>query len=280
MSHDNRLKESSLVDKTINSLRERGLLSTLLKVTSFILRPYVERRLAKRIFRHDSIADRFTEIYRLNAWGSSESVSGNGSTIALTENVRSALPRLFAMFQIKSVFDAPCGDFNWMQHLIREFPIDYVGADIVEPLVVALREKYGSKHVRFLTLDLTASKFPKADLMICRDCLFHLSYKDTRSLLVNFILAEIPYLLTSTHLKRRDILNKDISTGGFRLINLFAEPYYFSPEVIFRFDDIQVEQKETEMCLWTRDQIIDAVNKFDASLSKALSDGDQIGRKG
>jgi hypothetical protein len=254
--------KTNLVTKTMKSLRRAGLIPTLLKIGRYLCTPYVEHKMQRRIFSHQSIEDRFTEIYKLNAWGSRESVSGNGSTLALTESVRTSLPILLARFQLHAVFDAPCGDFNWMKHVVREYPIDYTGADIVSPLIGSLNARFGNQYLRFFHFDLTNAKFPKADLMICRDCLLHLSYRDTELVLRNYVEAGIPYLLTSTHTNRTEFANRDIPTGGFRLIDLFADPYHFPSEVLFRFEDVQVEQKETEMCLWSRDQIVEVLKNF------------------
>lgn len=252
----------TLFHKTFQSLKQRGAVTTCTKIVSFLLRPYTERALEKKIFSHHDIEGRFTEIYKLNAWGSKESASGNGSTIALTEHVRSALPELFARLGTRSLFDGPCGDFNWMKQVIAEYPLDYTGADIVAPIIDSLNNTHRAHNVRFLHLDLTEDKFPTADLMICRDCIFHLSYRDTISLLRNFVAARIPYFLTSTHTDRTKFANTDIRTGGFRRIDLFAAPYHFPSDVLFRVADIEVEGKETELCLWSRDQIIDAIERF------------------
>src|SRR5689334_2969418 len=64
-----------------------------------------------------SMQDIFSSIYLDNSWGDPESVSGRGSTLARTEVVRRKLPILLASVGAKSLLDAPCGDFNWMQHV-------------------------------------------------------------------------------------------------------------------------------------------------------------------
>jgi hypothetical protein len=45
------------------------------------------------------------------------------------------MPPLIEKFSIKSMFDAPCGDFNWMKLVLDKVKVDYVGADIVKPLI-------------------------------------------------------------------------------------------------------------------------------------------------
>src|SRR5215204_2321496 len=56
----------------------------------------------------------FNQIYHRNHWGSLESVSGPGSELATTAEVRQGLSTLLTDLSIKSMLDAPCGDFNWI----------------------------------------------------------------------------------------------------------------------------------------------------------------------
>lgn len=252
--------QPNLLMRTFKSFKTRGLLSTILKITRYPFNRFAVQR--KRIFYHPNIEDRFTEIYKLNYWGSEESVSGPGSTLRSTENLRKHLPELFERFSIKSIFDAPCGDFNWMRHVIKDYPINYTGGDIVLPIIISHNQKYNNDATKFVHIDLTKQKFPSADLMICRDCLFHLSYEDTKVVLQNFFRSNINYLLTTTYVKSNAFLNKDIKTGEFRHIDLFSAPYNFPINVLFRISDWLEPELEREMCLWSREQIISALKNF------------------
>jgi hypothetical protein len=51
----------------------------------------------------------FQEIHDRNDWGSQGSVSGPGSEIRETEDIRSLLPPLLRRWDIKTILDAPCG---------------------------------------------------------------------------------------------------------------------------------------------------------------------------
>jgi hypothetical protein len=75
--------------------------------------------------------ERFTKIYQENHWNDSESRSGEGSTLENTQNVRNELPIVLKKYKIKSVLDAPCGDFNWMKSITQGISIKYIGDDIV-----------------------------------------------------------------------------------------------------------------------------------------------------
>src|SRR5580765_5333146 len=100
----------------------------------FPCRVRIYRRL--RGFRADSHAGApsmesiFSGIYLNNSWSNPESVSGRGSTLAHTEMIRKTLPDLLAHLHARSLLDAPCGDFNWMQY-VDLGGIQYTGADVV-----------------------------------------------------------------------------------------------------------------------------------------------------
>lgn len=199
----------------------------------------------------------FTYIYENNHWHGTDSVSGPGSSMAYTESIRKQLPEIFKYFSIKKVFDAPCGDFNWMQHVLPGTNVEYVGADIVRPLIERLNAEHRSDKVSFVHMDLTKDPYPKADLMICRDCIHHLSHKDAKALLNNFLKSKIPYLLTTTF---TGTVNTDIKTGDFRALDMCKPPYNFPSEVLAnvveeRFSNGVVR----EVSLWSRDQILKAM---------------------
>jgi hypothetical protein len=193
----------------------------------------LRRFLATRaISRARSTEERFTLIYEKNTWGSRESVSGIGSTLAFTESIRNLLPELLRRYEIGSIFDAPCGDFNWMR-MVDLQGITYVGADIVSPLIKQLQSSYSTPSISFKNLDLTKDTFPKSDLVLNRDCLFHLSYTDILAVLRNFISSSSIYLLSTSHDNESEFENSDIRSGDFRSIDLFASPFNFPRDFLF-----------------------------------------------
>ncbi len=213
----------------------------------------------RKVINKLNLEDRFTQIYKINYWGNMESVSGRGSTLELTNNLRGQLPAMFAQFSIKRVFDGPCGDFNWMKHVVEKTDIDYIGGDIVLPLVESNKTKYETNRIKFKQIDLTIDLIPTTDLMICRDCLFHLSYEDTKLVLTNFVQSNTPYLLTTTYHNNISFKNKNITTGHFRMIDLFSPPYNFSREVLFKIDDWVAPESPRSICLWSREQVVAAL---------------------
>ena len=90
-------------------------------------------------FRGKPINKTFKEIYEKNLWRSSASNSGKGSDDLQAQTIIQEIPKLLSRFQISSMHDIPCGDFNWMSKLDLE-GITYVGSDIVPQLIESNRE--------------------------------------------------------------------------------------------------------------------------------------------
>ena len=178
----------------------------------------------------DDPADRFTKIYKSNHWNSLESRSGEGSTFENTENIRLELPKLLNKYQINIFLDVPCGDFNWMRYVMEASSIQYIGGDIVPDLIKSNNQRYTDKNISFINLDLTKGPLPTADLMLCRDCLFHLSYDDIKRTLEVFLSSSVNYLLTTSSAAPEGsrLKNSNIITGDMRKLDLFAPPFNLS----------------------------------------------------
>ena len=75
-----------------------------------------------------------------------------------------------------------------MKHLLKKVNVEYLGSDIVEEIINLNIQKYKSDKINFKKINIINDKLPNADLMICRDCLFHFSYDDIFSeQLKNFV---------------------------------------------------------------------------------------------
>lgn len=185
----------------------------------------------------------FRRIYKRNDWGSTESVSGPGSTLAVTKELRKQLPEIFEKWNIRSMLDAPCGDFNWMSHVDLD-RIDYTGADIVPEIISANQEKYPEK--KFLQLDLIYDPLPAADLVFCRDCFIHLRNNDINRAILNFKQRGIKFLMASTYPVE---FNAQILTGHFRPVNLLKAPFSLSKPLEL-IPDYAQDGSEKYLGLW------------------------------
>jgi len=168
----------------------------------------------------------FTDIYRQNVWGSPESVSGPGSTRERAADFVQNLIGLLRKVGTKTLLDAPCGDFNWMDEVARTVE-HYIGVDVVPDLIEHNRRRYDGSGRTFLCLDLTVDKLPRSDVILCRDGLVHFSLEDIGRALQNFKKSGSTYLLSTTFVEVKT--NTDIRTGEWRTINLQQAPFFFPP---------------------------------------------------
>tara|TARA_Y100000310_G_scaffold8759_1_gene9252 strand:- start:2976 stop:3593 length:618 start_codon:yes stop_codon:yes gene_type:complete len=186
----------------------------------------------------------FHKIYEGNLWGDADSRSGIGSNLLATEIIRKELPYLFQKYSVESILDIPCGDFHWMKEM--KFPhIDYIGADIVEPLIASNIDSFPG--VRFEVLDITTDSLPCVDLILCRDLLGHLSNENIHRALDNISRSGSKYLLTTT-LTRWDFC-PDIEDGGWRCLNLLIPPFSLRPIYLINEDCQESYPNHQDKCL-------------------------------
>jgi len=143
-------------------------------------------RLYRSVGGIKSRKDLFTHIYEKNNWGDSESLSGEGSSVRYTENIRKVIPQLMDKLGVHRLLDAPCGDYNWFRLIPREDDDFYVGGDIVRALVLRNQQAFGNPNTSFIELDITRDPLPNADLWLCRDALFHFCIRTSFEPLIIF----------------------------------------------------------------------------------------------
>ncbi len=186
-----------------------------------------------------NLKDRFSIIYKSNYWDNSETVSGPGSTMKNTVNLRNKLKKIIKEYKIKSIFDAPCGDCNWIMGIIRNSSIKYIGADIVDEIIKKNKKKFNYKNTFFYQKDIRKKNLLNTDLFICRDFMFHLSFQDIYIFLNNLKKSKSKYLLISNHFKDKNKkkINQDIISGDFRKIDIFQPPFNFKKNYEMVIDD-------------------------------------------
>jgi hypothetical protein len=168
----------------------------------------------------------FRDIYRRHHWSGSESPSGAGAGADQTSELRRSLPDLLRELNVVTLLDLPCGDYSWMRTI--ELPVErYIGADLLPEVIAPLAATFGDGHREFLVLDLTRDPLPPVDLLLCRDCLVHLSYRDIRRALTNLVASPVTYLLTTTF--PGGDANEDIVTGDWRVLDLEGPPFDLPP---------------------------------------------------
>ena len=132
----------------------------------------------------------FTEIYAENIWNNREPhadkefpfYSGPGSGETAAHPYADCVNAFISKHAIQTVVDLGCGDFRVGGRIARP-PIDYIGVDIVDPLIQANRARFGNDHIQFRCLDIITDELPKGDLCLVREVLQHLSNSQIATIL-------------------------------------------------------------------------------------------------
>lgn len=173
--------------------------------------------------------------------------SGTSSSFTASVSLRGLIGDLFKneSMNIKSFFDAACGDWVFMQHLDLT-NIGYVGGDISDVTIAENARCFGKDNINFVHYDLTCHTPPSVDLMLMRDVLFHFKDHIALKILNNVMSSKAKYLLTTTFLTpnkdhvwernraygETDHLRGVNSTIGFREVNLMDRPFCLPPPIL------------------------------------------------
>jgi 2-polyprenyl-3-methyl-5-hydroxy-6-metoxy-1,4-benzoquinol methylase len=170
-----------------------------------------------------NLQQRFQRIHDTNLWGAEASVSGLGSEIDATATLRAELPPLLMRLGATSLLDAPCGDAGWIAR--ADLPVRVIGIDIVPDLIERLRagaargEILGEYHLA----DITRDPLPRADVVLCRDCLVHFSFANIARAVENFRSSGATWLITTTFPEWQQ--NADCEDGDWRALNFQRAPF-------------------------------------------------------
>ena len=181
----------------------------------------------------------FTSIYESQykeLWAGSESRSGIGSSKKATKTIRKHIKKIIKEYDIKSIADCGCGDFNWMKLIINKLGVRYTGIDIVDDLVEQNNILFSTDNISFVVGDITSDIIPKSDLIIARDVLVHFSFDNIKNAISNFSKSGSKYLLLTSFVKNRNWDALDIKDGQWRTLN-FCDSPYFKESIIKLFNE-------------------------------------------
>ncbi len=121
----------------------------------------------------------FTEIYQNHKWDGlrGDFCSGDGSiNPQIVEPYLAVIAEMAASegFRGLTFVDLGCGDFRIGQQLLL-LCSNYIGVDIVKPLIQQNRKEYGNATTQFFHLDIVESELPDGDVCFLRQVLQHLS---------------------------------------------------------------------------------------------------------
>jgi hypothetical protein len=173
------------------------------------------------------------QVYHQKLWGDNGSkfYSGEGSHhpdlvkpyIKVLSNFLQSLKKPFV------ICDLGCGDFNVGKELV---PISgsYIAVDIVPELIDYNRQTFNFPNLEFQCLDIAKDELPKAEIVLLRQVLQHLSNAEVQKVMKK--LVSYRYVIVTEHIPEGDFVpNRDIVSGqGIRLkkqsgINLLEPPF-------------------------------------------------------
>ena len=190
----------------------------------------------------------FTSIFKSKHWAHGDipdeyiSVSGHGSNINTEQssNLISSLVEFIKKNKINSILDMPCGDFLWMNKLLKQTEIrNYLGLDIVEEIIDQNIKLYENENIRFRSCDIvdyeTSEEF---DLVLMRDFFIHTNNEDIRRILMNIKKMNVKYFAFENYSISKNV---DVIPGKHRKINLKLHPFNLM-EPFYSFKDFEIDK--------------------------------------
>jgi hypothetical protein len=159
-----------------------------------------------------------------------ESLSGPGSSLDFTQNLRAWLPDVFVRYDIRTMLDAPCGDWNWMRHVDLRYLHRYVGLDVNQHIIIGNRQRhqtYSTVVFQYANILTTGIHIDRSDLILCRDLLQHLPNDQVTELLSRFQASGSRYLMVTNFHAADNDTTQTHDEGGFyyRPIDLEKPPF-------------------------------------------------------
>ena len=213
----------------------------------------------------------FQRIYHENLWQSAESVSGEGSAVWVCQPLIEQLPILLGKYEIGSMLDIPCGDFNWMSYVPFPKGFHYIGADVVPELIEETQKRHGNGGREFCVLDLVNDELPPVDLLFVRDLFIHLSLAVCRKAIENIARANFKYAMfthdpISVRYPPTGNIEIERAQGGanfeFRPVSMMLAPFGFPASIDHiteHLDHSPGWHGQKQVALWTKEQIVGAV---------------------
>ncbi|WP_299366734.1 class I SAM-dependent methyltransferase [Winogradskyella sp.] len=178
------------------------------------------QKLKKKIKTPWPTKNAMTQIYDKHLWGGNDFdfYSGEGShhPDIVKPYVETVTAFLKSHQKNLSVCDLGCGDFNIGRQL-APYASSYIAVDIVKDLIERNKTLFKAANLEFRCLDIAKDKLPKADCVILRQVLQHLSNKEIISIVKK--LSNYKYIILTEHIPNGDFTpNIDIISGqGTRL---------------------------------------------------------------
>lgn len=183
----------------------------------------------------------FSEIYSTDRW---KGGSGPGSYPDATIEYRKIIVDVIKKYNIKSILDYGCGDWQFSKLIPWEDLVtNYLGVDVVPQLINHHKKNFSNDLVKF-DLIVDDWKFPKVDLIICKDVLQHLPNSMVKNILEKMEQSGTYLLITNDTESRKKLTNIDCEIGSWRPIDLTKSPWNMKGDLLLSKDVIKLK-KET-----------------------------------
>lgn len=201
----------------------------------------------------------FTKGYEVNMFRGKESKSGPGSDLNNTIILREKLIKFLNEYNIKTFIDAPCGDFNYMKLVIPKTNIEkYIGVDIVSEMIKNNNKLYSNEKISFVCLDMVEDFNLCGDLVLCRDCLVHVSLNSARQIIKNIVNSGSKYVLFTVFSDNYDGNHDYIDGTNWYAIDLTKPPFEFpKSEYIINEEcpEWDGKYKDKSLALWKTEDL-------------------------
>lgn len=211
------------------------MIKKLLPKSIIIFLNKIRFKIIHRKFNNLDNRGTFTEIYKKKLWNKKSNLDFDSGTGSHEEYIVKQYVEVINNFLSKkklSVVDIGCGDFN----IASKFYFNskkYYGIDVVEDLINYLNKEYSDVNLNFINADATKEKLPKADCLLIKEVLQHLSNHDIKLLLNN--IRNFKYVIvTESYPYELDGINKDKIKGplsrsyNFSAVEIDKPPFNFS----------------------------------------------------
>jgi hypothetical protein len=134
-----------------------------------------------------SIPEAFDEVYRKGMWKQGDAYSGLGSEGWMAESYVELVREYASKHNLRTAVDAGCGDFSVGSRLAPSFD-QYMAFDASPVIININKQRYASLaqgNVSFAVADMTTTNFPRADLILIRQVLQHLTNNQIERILQN-----------------------------------------------------------------------------------------------
>ncbi len=181
------------------------------------------------VFCEDMISNAsiFSSIYERGEWGVDGNNKGHSGTGSDPQNAKmyiTFLQSFLAENNIKSVVDLGCGDWR-IGKLVNWDGIKYLGVDVVDSVISQNSKNFASPTVTFVKADGTDYVLPSADLLICKDVLQHLPYKDIQKIIPQFSKFKYCLVINDVDPIKLTCENTDLPRGYYRCLDMTKAPF-------------------------------------------------------